>query len=394
MKQKSFSNRLHGVLCLLLAMLMVIQLAVPGYAAEPQPVQKPKNQFVEIKTEDELVSGATYAIMYDSGLNNSKILYHKDQAAQSDQVGGSVQNSALVFADLNKFPVETQTWILEGNAEDGYTIKSCSGTNMYLNVKAATEDGSKVPVTQEAQRFQVKVLEQGFSIGRQTDNGMLYLYHESTGGKQFSVNAKPVSLKLFKQVTEEKPVEPETTVPETTVPETTVPETTQEPEKPADPLAIPGYTRVTSDKLDATKAYMIVSKGDNGKLYAFYPSAEHQGADPGNAVDPNHSKHGEAGCPEKCFVAELTVSPEGVSTSKGTMDDLLFTLEKVGNSWAVKFANGKYLAMTNRMLADEPVGLHVTANGISITNQFTRTLVLNLTGDPKEFKPGSFKTNF
>ncbi len=163
------------------------------------------------------------------------------------------------------------------------------------------------------------------------------------------------------------------------------------------PLEIPGYTQVTSSNLEAGKYYMFVSVDQKGNLYAFYPDAEHQKANPGNSISTSV-------CPSGTFVSQLTVAPDGKTVSAKwlkndtalDMNKLHFTMSN-GNGYTFKGSNDLYLSLGTQMLSSAPTGFTVTANA---NNAFTiaangRTLVLNKVGDPSEYKPNTgLTTNF
>ena len=385
MVKETKQGRKKRPLSLILAVAMIAQMVLPAFAAE-EPAQEEEQapltaaeqyEYVEVKSAEELTSDDTYAIVYTAdGSTAGPLLYHKDAGNFTDQVTANIVDSKLILAE--NFSEETQTWVLTGDTESGYTVKSCSGTNMYLNMDAVTAVGSKVPVSDKEQSLTISAVEGGFSISRMAGEQSLNLAHSDSG--QYYVDGTPCTMRLFKKtlVDRERPV------------------------VPTEPLTIPGYTRVTDGALDPTKVYMIAAQDDKGDLYAFYPDRDNMSANPGNAINPK----GADGAPAGSFVANLTVANGEVTAKHAAvgnkaldMADLHFTLEQIDDKWAIKFKNDLYLAIENTsdhvgMLKDTPVGLTVTANSIS-NEAANRALILNVVGDSTEFKPHSgFTTNF
>ena len=379
--KRARKKRGSRTLSFILAFLMMLQLGLPVYAETPEPGNVEPLQsgntdsyeYVEITNTESLTSGDIYTIVYtaDSAAEGGNILYHKDNLALSDQVTGQISDGKLTLSDVNTYPEETQTWVIEA-VEDGYTVKSCSGTDMYLNLSRLTS--SKVPVTNTPETLTISAVEGGFTISGMAEEAPSYLVHGSSG--QFYAGTESCTLRLFKQTAVEEPVVPENT------------------------LDIPGYTRVENAALDEGKYYMIVSQDSAGNLYAFYPDQAYKTADPGNAIDPNHAR----GCPEGTFVAALTVDTEAdtVSAKRATeaqtdleMNELWFTVEQNGEQWGFVDANGLYLSILTDMLTEAPAYLTVSADsdGVFILSNPSRQLDFNKRGDPEEFKSG-FATNF
>ncbi|MCI7474399.1 MAG: S-layer homology domain-containing protein [Clostridiales bacterium] len=328
---------------------------------------------MEITGAEDLTSGDIYAIVYtaDSGAESGNILYHKDAEPLSDQVTGQLADNKLILDDVSRFPETAQTWVIDA-VEGGYTVKSCSGTDMYLNLSQPTS--FKVPVTNTPETLTISAVEGGFTISGMAEEAPSCLAHGSSG--QFYVGAASCTLRIFKKTEVESPVQPE------------------------DALAIPGYTRVENAALDEGKYYMIVSQDSAGDLYAFYPDQAYKATDPGNAIDPSHAR----GCPEGTFVAALAVDTEAgtVSARWATaaqaeleMKDLWFTVEQNGTQWGFVAANGFYLAMQTDMLTEAPAYLAVSADSdgdFTLTSGTKRWLDFNKSGDPNQFK--TFATNF
>lgn len=360
---------------------MVLQLGLPVYAETPEPGNEEVLQggnedsyeYVEITDNESLTSGDIYAIVYTAGSTaaGGNILYHKDSASLSDQVTGQISGNRLTLDDVSRFPEEAQTWVIDA-AEGGYTVKSCSGTDMYLSLSQLTS--SMVPVTNTPEALTISAVEGGFTISGTAQDAPSYLAHGSSG--QFYAGAASCTLRIFKKTAVEEPVEPEGT------------------------LAIPGYTRVENAALDEGKYYMIVSQDSAGNLYAFYPDQAYKATDPGNAIDPKHAR----GCPEGTFVAALTVNTEAgtVSAKRATaeqtaleMKDLWFTVEQNGEQWGFVDANGLYLAMQTDVLTEAPAYFAVSADpdgDFTLESGTGRWLDFNKSGDPNQFK--TFATNF
>ncbi|MCI7472864.1 MAG: S-layer homology domain-containing protein [Clostridiales bacterium] len=150
---------------------------------------------------DGIDSGSIYAIFHTG---SSRILYHASGSTTSDHVTGSASGGLLKLD--SGYAVTRQTWTVTGDAENGYAIQSCETDGRYLNLNAATNVGSKVPVTDTTQALTVAPVDGSagsYTVSRVVDDQTLYLAHEN-GSSQHYVSTSAVPFQFYRQVITEE----------------------------------------------------------------------------------------------------------------------------------------------------------------------------------------------
>lgn len=324
---------------------------------------------------DGIDSGAVYAIVF-SGTSENRVLYHKDESTTSDQVTPTLIDNKMI--PDSKFNTSCQLWLVTKDENGGYVLQSQSGANnIYLDLTNTTD--SKVNVSSTPQTLNITAadgIDGAYQISQNVGETTHYVRHPDNG-QQFYTKTEDgtdyASFYFYKQ-TNSSTVEPE-------------PDET-------DPLAIPGYTRVTSTELDSSKYYIIVSQDSSGNLYALYPAV---GSISSGAVDKMENG---------LYVAELNTSGPTLSatylcdnTTIENMAAFQFIPEQSGSGYTFYNRVSKlYLNVADSgMFSAIAVPLTVSAsNGVyTIKNSGARRVLdFNKNGDSQS---GSFKnmtTNF
>ena len=165
------------------------------YADEVEEIYHEAATTYELDT-DGIDSGSIYAIFHKG---SSRILYHANGSATSDQVTGSVSDGLLNLDSGYKVP--PQTWTVTGSTESGYTIQSCDDSK-YLNLNEATSADSKVPVTDATQALTIAPVDGSagsYTVSRVVDGKALYLAHENNTTQHY-VGTEAVPFQFYRQV--------------------------------------------------------------------------------------------------------------------------------------------------------------------------------------------------
>ena len=341
---------LFTTLCMLMALLPAA-LAAPG-------------DVTYIRDDDGVDSGAVYAIYTsesDSGGSN-RILYHTG-TGKTDKVTGSVSGDALA---LNSgFAASRQLWTITA-VEGGYTVQSVD-SGRYLDLSQAST--GNFATSGEAVALTITLNEE---TGLYTmASGSTYLSFNPSGTTTFLTGSTGYGLRLFKQTEESEP----------------------EPE-PADPLAIPGYTRLTempAGGLDTSKYYLVVTKDSEDNLYALYINQV------GTSVSPGTLNGANGACTATLAVNGDTVTAAYLNGGASVdVDDLRITVNTSGDGYT--FRSGDYgLALGNKMFSTDYTALSVSvADGLwTIRNTASgRLLSFNQNGNTAQSQYPNHITDF
>ena len=162
------------------------------YADEVETVPHKEAVTYDLDT-DGIDSGSIYAIFHTG---SGRILYHLN-GNLTDQVQGKASDGRLPLNSLN--PIAQQWTVTESDA--GYTIQSVAD-DKYLNLNTATNTGSKVPVTTEAQAMTIAPVDGSagsYTISRVVNDQTLYLAHDSNGSQHY-VDTDAVPFQFYCQV--------------------------------------------------------------------------------------------------------------------------------------------------------------------------------------------------
>ena len=170
--------------CVLLALLLAVgllPLSVLAETAQPQalPAATPRVATVYRRVTEENLPDGEYAIVAHAG---SRILYHDTTEGDTNQVTGSISGDVLTLD--SKYTADKQLWTLTKSG-DGYTLKSNSGTDMYLDLSQVTTSKSKVNNTACVMTVS-KDADNKYSFRYTDDSGTVHsLAHSDNGGQQF-----------------------------------------------------------------------------------------------------------------------------------------------------------------------------------------------------------------
>ena len=144
---------------------------------------------------DGIDSGSVYAI-YHAG--TKRILYHANNATNTDQVTGSVSESALAL-DVS-YAASRQLWRIT-QTDNGYTVQSMEADGKYLKLNdTATNPGTRVPVQSDPYALTIEAgsTPGTYTIAHTVNSQKLYLSHTTTATEQYNVSADACELQLFK----------------------------------------------------------------------------------------------------------------------------------------------------------------------------------------------------
>ncbi len=144
---------------------------------------------------DGIDSGSVYAI-YHAG--TKRILYHANNATNTDQVTGSVSESALAL-DVS-YAASRQLWRIT-QTDNGYTVQSMEADGKYLKLNdTATNPGTRVPVQSDPYTLTIEAgsTPGTYTIAHTVNSQKLYLSHTTTATEQYNVSADACELQLFK----------------------------------------------------------------------------------------------------------------------------------------------------------------------------------------------------
>lgn len=145
---------------------------------------------------DGIDSGSVYAI-YHAGAQ--RILYHANNATNTDQVTGSVSGASLTLD--SSYAASRQLWRIT-QTEDGYTVQSMEADGKYLLLNnEATNPGTRVPVQTDPYALTIEAgsTPGTYTISHTVNGQKLYLSHTSTSTQQYNVSTQACELQLFKQ---------------------------------------------------------------------------------------------------------------------------------------------------------------------------------------------------
>ena len=365
--KKSWKRSLSLFLSAVLAGSLLPAAALAEEAA-PQPLaDTPEYEYVQ--DTDGVDSGAVYAIYTNEAENNrNRILYHTG-TGKTDKVGGTVSGDTLALNGT--FSASTQLWTITA-VDGGYTVQSID-SNYYLDL---TESSSaNINTSQDPVTLTINFDEESGTYTISQEGGYAFSYNPDDNGAIFA-DSEAASLRFFKQTEVAETVDPEPEEPATGAPE------------------IPGYTQYTSETLDPSKYYLIVTEDSDGNLYALCANATGAGASPGS-LNLSGSSTAQLDIQEESITAAYLNTGETISVSS-----LHFFVEEGTSAGTYAFrSNGYYLNLNSSMFTTSASYMQVSVRDSEENSYFlkaastSRWLSFNLKGDGDGYFD-SYNTDF
>ncbi len=377
--KKSWKRSLSLFLSAVLAGSLLPAAALAEEAA-PQPLaDTPEYEYVEVTGA--LEENGVYAIFYD-GSNSHSLLYHKGTGTNTDQISGTVNDDGRLSIDTNAgWTDDNALWKFESNEGETFSLKNvATGYYLDLSQSSAGSAADKAKVSQEkteANALTITRGENGYTV-----QGTYALMHldVGSGNKWFysaeATEGEATEFRIFQQTEVTDPVDPEPEEPATGAPE------------------IPGYTQYTSETLDPSKYYLIVTEDSDGNLYALYANATGAGASPGS-LNLSGSSTAQLDIQEESITAAYLNTGETISVSS-----LHFFVEEGTSAGTYAFrSNGYYLNLNSSMFTTSASYMQVSVRDSEENSYFlkaastSRWLSFNLKGDGDGYFD-SYNTDF